>query len=76
MRQVLASNGIDKFVIKPVKRSYAFELDTVPAGEQWVLKVRYPASKPALPLGLTGLQPLFSLLVVLYDTNNCCSDSM
>jgi hypothetical protein len=54
VRQVLTAAGVDKFVIKPVKRSYAFDLDTVPHGEQWVLKARYSAAKPALALGLTG----------------------
>ena len=54
VRDVLKKHGIDNFVLKPVRRSYAFELAEVPRGEQWVLKVRYPASKPALPLGLSG----------------------
>ena len=51
---MLKTHGIDNFVLKPVRRSYAFELAEVPRGEQWVLKVRYAASKPALPLGLSG----------------------
>lgn len=61
VRSLLAGAGVDKFVMKPVKRSYAFELDAIPAGEQWVLKLRYSAAKPSLPLGLTGvtLPPLF-----------------
>ena len=54
VRGVLKQHGVDNFVLKPVRRSYAFELAEVPRGEQWVLKVRYAASKPALPLGLAG----------------------
>lgn len=54
VRGLLAEHGIDKYVIKPVRRNYAFELETVPHGEQWVLKVRYSAAKPSLPLGLEG----------------------
>lgn len=41
-------------VIKPVKRSYAFELGSIPRKEQWVLKVKYPAADNQLPMGLTG----------------------
>lgn len=54
VREVLQQHGVDNFVLKPVRRSYAFELAEIPRGEQWVLKVRYPASKPSLPLGLSG----------------------
>ncbi len=54
VREVLKQHGVDNFVLKPVRRSYAFELAEIPRGEQWVLKVRYPASKPSLPLGLAG----------------------
>ena len=46
VREVLKQHGVDNFVLKPVRRSYAFELAEIPRGEQWVLKVRYPASKP------------------------------
>jgi hypothetical protein len=59
-REVLRQHGVDNFVLKPVRRSYAFELAEIPRGEQWVLKVRYPASKPALPLGLSGAPPSLS----------------
>lgn len=38
----------------PVKRSYCFEQPGVPHGEQYCLKVRYPASDPVLPYGLQG----------------------
>ena len=57
VREVLKQHGVDNFVLKPVRRSYAFELAEVPRGEQWALKVRYPASKPSLPLGLSGKPP-------------------
>ena len=54
VRHALAAGGVSKFVIKPVKRSYAFELASIPRQEQWVLKVNYPATYPQLKLGLTG----------------------
>lgn len=55
VRAALAHHGISKFVIKPVQRQYAFELATIPRRKQWVLKVKYAATAPQLPLGLTGL---------------------
>jgi hypothetical protein len=55
VRDLLARKGITKFVIKPVKRNYAFDNQNVPRGEQWVLKIRYDASLPMLDLGLTGV---------------------
>ena len=54
VRAALTQHGISKFVIKPVKRKYAFELATIPRKEQWVLKVKFAASSARLPLGLTG----------------------
>ena len=57
VRELLKTHGVDNFVLKPVRRSYAFELGEVPRGEQWVLKARYAASKPTLPLGLSGKPP-------------------
>ena len=54
VRAALGKHGVARFVIKPVRRSYAFERPGVPHGQQWVLKVRYPAGSPALPLDLTG----------------------
>jgi DNA polymerase alpha subunit A len=54
VRALLGGQGIDKFVIKPVRRSYAFENEAIPRGEQWVLKLRYGATQPSLPLGLEG----------------------
>ncbi|KAK9841868.1 hypothetical protein WJX81_008187 [Elliptochloris bilobata] len=54
VRAALAKYGVARFVIKPVRRSYAFERPGVLHGQQWVLKVRYPASAPALPLDLSG----------------------
>ena len=55
VRSTLTQHGITKFVIKPVKRNYAFELATIPRKEQWVLKVKFAATSSRLPLGLTGL---------------------
>ena len=57
VRAALAKHGVARFVIKPVRRSYAFERPGVPLGLQWVLKVRYPASAPTLPLDLAGVWP-------------------
>lgn len=86
VRALLAEHGVDKYVIKPVRRNYAFELETVPHGEQWVLKVRYSAAKPSLPLGLEGTSllcsddPLFSFVcrvhacAVLRIFTSCTSD--
>ncbi len=54
---MLKTYGVENFVLKPVRRSYAFELGGIPRGEQWVLKARYAASKPTLPLGLSGTPP-------------------
>lgn len=54
VRELLAAHGITSFVVKPVKRSYAFENKAIPHGQSWVLKVRYPGHMPTLPLGTTG----------------------
>jgi len=54
VRAALAAHGVARFVIKPVRRSYAFERPGVPHGAQWVLKVKYGAAAPALPLDLAG----------------------
>ena len=54
VRAALSHHGISKFVIKPVQRQYAFEMATIPRKKQWVLKVKYAATSPQLPLGLTG----------------------
>ena len=73
MKAALAALGVDSLTIRPVRRSYAFERPGIPHGDQWVLKVTYPAAKPALPTdwssascaGLLGAQgsPLESLLL-------------
>ena len=54
VRELLAAKGITKFVIKPVKRRYAFDVPGVPHRDQWVLKVRYDAALPMLEMGLKG----------------------
>ncbi|KAL6785075.1 POLA1 [Auxenochlorella protothecoides x Auxenochlorella symbiontica] len=53
-RALLQAHGVTSMVMKPVLRRYAFENRGVRPGRQWVLKVRYPATCPALPPGLTG----------------------
>ena len=75
VRALLGAHGVGSFVLKPVRRSYAFELDAVPRGEQWVLKARYPSVQPPLPLGLTGdftapLQWAMSLLTSMDIPNH------
>ena len=54
VRQLLADHGVTKMSIRPVQRSYAFEDRAVAAGEQWVIKVKYPGNQAALPAGLRG----------------------
>ena len=54
MRELLADHGVDNMSMRPVRRSYAFEDPAVPRGEQWVLKIKYEGTAPALPVGLTG----------------------
>ena len=58
LRELLSSHGITSFVVKPVKRSYAFEDPNIPHGQQWVLKVRCPGTAPTLPLGTAGVPKL------------------
>lgn len=53
-RRLLENHRVTKMTMRPVRRSYGFENPGVPHGEQYVLKVKYPASQPALPLGLEG----------------------
>lgn len=46
---------MSQFVVKPVKRAYAFEMPQIQHGLQWVLKVRHPAAGGStLPAGLSG----------------------
>ena len=54
VRKLMTDRGIDKYTMCPVKRNYAFENPAVRHGEQWVLKLRYPASHGTLPVGLKG----------------------
>jgi DNA polymerase alpha subunit A len=54
VKEVLARHGITRTTISVVQRSYAFEERGVPHGQQWVLKVKYPAGMGALPVGLSG----------------------
>eukprot|EP00883_Tetradesmus_obliquus_P007895 jgi/Sobl393_1/18556/SZX64231.1 len=54
IRALMLSHGVKAMRLMPVKRSYAFEDPAIPQREQWVLKVRYSAALPALPLGLSG----------------------
>jgi DNA polymerase alpha subunit A len=54
VRSLFAEHGVSQMTMKPVMRNYAFENEAVSHGKQWVLKVRYPANLPQLPLGLSG----------------------
>ncbi|KAL6757111.1 hypothetical protein V8C86DRAFT_3135851 [Haematococcus lacustris] len=71
LREVLQRHGIRSFRMVPVKRSYAFEVPGVPHGEQWCLKVRYAATDPALPHGLTG-----TTFVAIFGANASCLESL
>lgn len=55
VRTLLTNRHITKFTMRPVKRTYAFEDQNLPRGQQYVLKVKFPASHAPLPLGLTGM---------------------
>lgn len=54
VRGLLGDHKVGRMAMKPVQREYAFENGDVPHGKQWVLKVKYPGSQPALPVGLAG----------------------
>ena len=54
VRQLLSRHGVTQFTMKPVERCYAFENHAVKHGKQWVLKVKYGANQPTLPLHLSG----------------------
>ena len=54
VREVLGNHGVSKMIMKPVKRTYAFEEKAVPHGHQWVLKVRFPQPSHSLPLQIDG----------------------
>ncbi len=71
MRGLLAEHGVTQMTMKPVWREYAFEEEGVRRGKQWVLKVKYAASLPALPLGLTG--DSFS---AIFGTNQSALESL
>lgn len=65
VRTLLTNRHITKFTMRPVKRTYAFEDKTLPRGQQYVLKVKFPASHAPLPLGLTGM--MFYLVLTEQD---------
>ena len=78
VREILSSHGISSFVVKPVQRSYAFEHPKVPHGLQWVLKVRYPATGPTLPLNLSGvpaIAPTMRHLSACCKSNSCAANT-
>lgn len=54
VRALLTGQGVTQMTMKPVMRQYAFENPAVCHGQQWVLKVRYPATQPSLPLNTSG----------------------
>ncbi|KIY94207.1 DNA polymerase alpha subunit A, partial [Monoraphidium neglectum] len=54
LRALLLRQGVRSMRVVPVRRNYAFEDPSVPHGEQWVLKVRYPAAEPTLMTTLKG----------------------
>ncbi|PSC73303.1 DNA polymerase alpha catalytic subunit [Micractinium conductrix] len=54
VRELLGQHRVSQLTMKPVRRQYAFENTAVAHGKQWVLKVKYSAAQPALPVGISG----------------------
>jgi DNA polymerase alpha subunit A len=71
VRGIFTKHSINQMTMKPVLRQYAFENQKLLHGKQWVLKVRYPASLPVLPLGLSG--DTFS---TVFGTNQSCLEAL
>ena len=61
--------GVTRFTMRPVRRSYAFERDDVPRDSRYVLKVKYPATGPALPSDTRGAH-----FCALFGTQASCSE--
>lgn len=71
VKEVLARHGVTRTTISVVQRSYAFEEPGVPHGQQWVLKVKYPASMGQLPVGLSG-----NLFSAIFGTTTSLAESL
>jgi len=64
LRNLLLDRNIADFSMVPVKRSYGFEREDVARSEQWVMKLRVPATCPPLPSDVSGRQ-----FTCLFGTN-------
>ncbi|GFR41814.1 hypothetical protein Agub_g2584, partial [Astrephomene gubernaculifera] len=76
VRSLLSRAGVSSLRMVPVKRSYAFEHPEVPHGEQWVIKVRYPAHLPTLPSSSSGGPPSGKTFVAIFGTQQSCLEAL
>lgn len=54
LKSMLHTLGIKDASMKPVKRSYAFESDSIPKCSQYVMKVSYSSQQPLIPSDTRG----------------------
>eukprot|EP00963_Diacronema_lutheri_P000149 scaffold6_cov330-Pavlova_lutheri.AAC.1 len=54
LHSLLRTVGIKDASMKPVRRSYAFESDSIAKGSQYVMKVSYSSQQPLLPADTQG----------------------
>ncbi|GIM16515.1 hypothetical protein Vretimale_19154 [Volvox reticuliferus] len=76
VRGLLTKAGVSSMRMMPVKRSYAFENKDVPHGEQWVIKVRYPAHMPTLPSPSGGGAPSGRTFIAIFGTHQSCLEAL
>ncbi|EFJ41338.1 hypothetical protein VOLCADRAFT_107737 [Volvox carteri f. nagariensis] len=75
VRGLLTRAGVGSMRMVPVKRSYAFEVKDVPHGEQWVIKVRYPAHMPTVQ-SPTGGPPSGRTFVAIFGAQQSCLEAL
>ncbi|GLI66368.1 hypothetical protein VaNZ11_010151 [Volvox africanus] len=76
VRGLLTRAGVSSLRMMPVKRNYAFESKEVPHGEQWVIKVRYPAHMPTLPSPGGGGAPSGRTFLAIFGTHQSCLEAL
>ncbi|GIL61548.1 hypothetical protein Vafri_16011, partial [Volvox africanus] len=76
VRGLLTKAGVSSLRMMPVKRNYAFESKEVPHGEQWVIKVRYPAHMPTLPSPGGGGAPSGRTFLAIFGTHQSCLEAL
>ncbi|KAG2500449.1 hypothetical protein HYH03_002016 [Edaphochlamys debaryana] len=76
LRSLLSKAGVSAMRMVPVRRSYAFEHKEVPHGEQWVLKVRYPAHMPTLPSPPSGGPPSGKTFAAAFNAQQSCLEAL